>query len=79
MPRTSLSQKELSGILNDSYRHGGMAEVQSNLTEEEEQQGMRDTFRDIHNLGYEHIHTLRIVPADGRTPYYVHVDDIDGE
>lgn len=56
-------------------RRRGIAELHTKgLTEEEEQEMMWDTFKEIADLGYPHIHTLRIVPSDGRTPYYVNVD-----
>jgi hypothetical protein len=48
------------------------------LTEEEESQRMRETFQEVAAKGYEHIHTLKVVPLDcGRKPYYVHIDNLN--
>ena len=74
MPRKPVSNKELAEIFTDSHKYGGIAELQSSLTEEEESRETSNTFRNIATLGYEHIHTLKVVPSDGREPYYVHMD-----
>jgi hypothetical protein len=58
----------------------GIAELQTKgLSEEDESRGMKKTFQEIAALGYEHIHTLKVIPADGREPYFVHIDSIDRE
>ena len=36
---------------------------------------MEMTFQEIAVLGYEHIHTLKIIPGVGRKPYFVHKDN----
>jgi hypothetical protein len=44
------------------------------FTQEEEEKEMWNTFKEIADLGYRHIHTLRVFPSDGREPYEVYVD-----
>jgi hypothetical protein len=35
-------------------------------------------FKEIANdFGYPYIHILKVVPEDGRPPYYVHVDNVE--
>jgi hypothetical protein len=80
MPRQPLSKERLFELLNNQYRYGGMAEFQTKgFTEEEEGREIKHMFQDVWDAGYEHVHTLRIVPKDGREPYYVHVDSLNGE
>jgi hypothetical protein len=73
MPRKPLSRKELAEIFTDLHKHG-IAELQigKDITEEE----VMGAFGDIAAMGYEHIHTLRVVPDDGREPYYVHRNNL---
>jgi hypothetical protein len=76
MPRKPLSKKQFAELWTNRHKHG-IAELQTKgLTEDEEGQRMRETFLDIAAMGYEHIHTLRVVPSDGRLPYYVHIDNV---
>ena len=35
-------------------------------TQEEEEKEMWNTFKEIADLGYPHIHCLRVIPSDGR-------------
>lgn len=46
------------------------------LTEEEEGEHIQQVFQDISDLGYDYIHTLQIIPEDGRKPYFVHRDNV---
>jgi hypothetical protein len=80
MPRKPITKKELAEIFTDSHKHG-IAELQTiGLTEEEESQRMKETFQEIAAMGYEHIHTLKVIPLDcGREPYYVHIDNLNRE
>ena len=35
-------------------------------------------FKQLENdFGYCNIHTIRVVPEDGRPPYYVHIDNAE--
>lgn len=45
------------------------------LTEEEESNHIQKTFQEIADLGYQHIHTLEVIPEDGRKPYLIHRND----
>ena len=80
MPRKPLSKKELAEIWTNRHMHG-IAELQTKgLTEEEEGQRMKEIFSEIAAMGYEHIHTLKVVPLDDRRkPYYVHIDSLNGK
>jgi hypothetical protein len=56
----------------------GVAELQTKgLSEEEESRDIKKTFEEITEVGYKHIHTLKIIPSDGREPYFVSRDSID--
>jgi hypothetical protein len=80
MPRKPISRKEFAELWTNRHKHG-IAELQTKgLTEEEESQRMRETFSEIAVMGYEHIHTLKVVPLDsGREPYFVHRDNLYGK
>ena len=70
-----MTPREALADLLEYLHEGGIAELQTKgLTEEEEQKEMWNTFKEIADLGYPRIHTLRVVPSDGRPPYIVHVD-----
>jgi hypothetical protein len=72
MPRKPVS-KEMWADITRHIHNQGIAELQTKgLTEEDENRQMKKTFQEITELGYPHIHTLRIVPSDGREPYFVH-------
>ena len=48
------------------------------LTEEEENRELKKAFQEIANdFGYYNIHTIQVVPDDGRPPYFVHVDNLE--
>jgi hypothetical protein len=77
MPRQPISKERLAEIWTNRHKYGGMAECQTKgFTEEEERKEM---FQDVWKAGHENVHTLRIVPEDGRAPYYVHMDSLNGE
>jgi hypothetical protein len=80
MPRIPLTKERLAELMTNRHKYGGgIAEVQmKGLTEQQENEEMKNTFEEIWAQGYEHIHTLRIVPSDGREPYYVHVSTLNG-
>ena len=71
-----VSKEDLASIYTGLHKRGTGILQTKGLTEEEECRAMWKTFQDIYDMGYEYIHTLRVVPADGRKPYYVHVDDV---
>jgi hypothetical protein len=80
MTRIPLTKKQLAELFTNRHKHGIAILETKGLTEEQESQGMRETFQDIAAMGYEHIHTLKIVPLDcGRKPYYVHIDNLNGQ
>jgi hypothetical protein len=80
MPRKPITEKELVRMLNDSYRYGGIAECQTKgFTEQEESEELERMFQYVWKAGYQNVHTLRIVPEDGRQPYLVHIDSLNGE
>jgi hypothetical protein len=80
MPRQPISKERLAEIWTNRHKYGGMAECQTKgFTEEEESREIKQMFQEVWKAGYENVHTLRIVPADGREPYYVHVDSLNGE
>ena len=55
---------------------GGIGELHTKgLNEQEESNHIQKTFQEISDLGYEHIHTLEVIPSDGRKPYFVHRDN----
>jgi hypothetical protein len=65
--------KEMWAELLKQLHNEGMGEIHmKGFTEEEENAEMRKTFQEITELGYGHIHTLKVIPADGREPYFVH-------
>ena len=80
MPRKPISRKAFAELWTNRHKQG-IAELQTKgLTEEEESRRMRETFSEIAAMGYEHIHTLKVVPLDdGRKPYFVHVDNLNME
>jgi hypothetical protein len=80
MPRKLLDKKDWADLTRHIHNQG-IAELQTKgLTEEEESREMKKTFQEIAELGYGHIHTLKVVPLDSeRQPYFVHIDSINRE
>ena len=78
-----MSRKEIGydGFV-DLFRNlqkSGIPELQfgKGFTEEEEDGEVRKIFYEIANdFGMPHIHTLKVVPEDGRPQYWVHVSDL---
>lgn len=63
--------------LSRHIHNQGIGELETKgLTEEEESNHIQKTFQEISDLGYDHIHTLEVIPGDGRKPYFVHRDNI---
>ena len=78
MPRKPLTKKQFAELWTNRHKHGIADFRTKGLTEEEESQRMRETFLDIVAMGYEHIHTLKVVPLDdGRKPYFVSIDNLN--
>jgi hypothetical protein len=76
MPRKLMDKKDWADLSRHIHNQG-IGELQTKgLTEEEESREMKKTFQEISELGYGHIHTLKVVPSDGREPYFVRRDDI---
>ena len=59
----------------------GIADLKTKgLSREEEDIHLKNVFYDIRKLGpYEHIHTIRVIPNDGREPYLISDVEIDTE
>ena len=57
----------------------GTADLESKgLSREEEDIHLKDIFDDIRKQGdYEHIHTIRVIPDDGREPYLIRDTEVD--
>ena len=59
----------------------GIVELQmgKNFTPEEEYKEIMAFFKQLENdFGYCNIHTIRVVPEDGRPPpYHVHIDNAE--
>ena len=58
----------------------GIVELQmgKGFTPEEEDKVIMAFFKQLENdFGYHNIHTIRVVPEDGRLPYYVHIDNAE--
>ena len=56
---------------------GGIGELHTKgLTEQEESNHIQKTFQEISDLGYDHIHTLEVIPSDDRKPYFVRRDKL---
>jgi hypothetical protein len=67
--RKELTNKDLQNI-ERHFANMGVADIETcNMTREEEEVYIRkNSFNEIRELGYSHIHTLRVVPLDGREP-----------
>ena len=76
MPRKLMDKKDWADLSRHMHNRG-IGELQTNLTEEELSRELKKTFEEIAELGYSHIHTLKVCPSDGREPYMVHIDDVD--
>jgi hypothetical protein len=46
-------------------------EVPKEITREEEDTYMKNVFYDLRMKGYDHIHTIEVIPEDGREPYTI--------
>jgi hypothetical protein len=77
MPKKLMDKKDWSDLTRHMQMQGIGELHTKGLSEEEENSEMRKTFEEITAMGYGHIHTLKIVPSDGRKPYFLHRDDID--
>ena len=80
MLRKILGYIGLADFFAHRQRHG-IAELQmgKGFTPEEEDREVMAFFKEVANdFGYPHIHTLKVVPEDGRELYFVHVDNVEG-
>jgi hypothetical protein len=80
MVRKLMTEKDLADITRQMHNRG-IAEFQTKgFTEEEESKEIPGMFQDVWEAGYEHIHTLHIVPDEKtRKDYFVHADDLKRE
>jgi hypothetical protein len=78
LPPRPLSPKDLREMEQRFYNRGTADFKTEGLTREDEDIQLKNVFHDIRKLGdYNHIHTIRVVPGDGREPYLIHDIEVD--
>lgn len=81
MSSSPLSSKELQREIERLFANMGIADLETKgLSREEEDIRLKNVFFDIRKLGdYENIHTIRVIPNDGREPYLIRDLETDTE